>query len=57
MKIKLYHIDRAGLLKENDEIEPIKDIQIRQPHLLKECENLIKKIYPEGLSFHGRRYF
>ena len=30
MKIKLYHIDRAGLLKENDEIEPIKDIQIRQ---------------------------
>lgn len=57
MKIKLYHIDRAGHLKENDEIEPIKDIQIRQPHLLKECENLINNIYPEGLSFHGRRYF
>lgn len=57
MKEKLYHIDRAGHLKEQEIIEPIKHIQIRQPHLLKECDLLINNIYPEGLSFHGRRYF
>ncbi len=54
--MKLYHIDRSGLLQENQKIEYIDKYDYLKP-VFKENLEIIKKRYDDKLSLHGRRYF
>jgi len=54
--IKLYHIDRSGLLQEKSKIEHIESFDYLKP-VFKENLGIIKERYDNKLSLHGRRYF
>lgn len=47
-----YHVDRLGLLQENQTILLSKDF----PHYLNSYKKTILKLYPDGLSNHGLQY-
>lgn len=54
--MKLYHIDRRGLLQENQKIDYIEKFDYLKP-AFKENVEIIKKRYNNKLSLHGRHYF
>ena len=56
-KLKLYHIDRSGYLKEGQKILLQNDIEIRKDFLKKDANKYLKEYFPNGLSSHGRHYF
>lgn len=56
-KLKLYHIDRSGYLREGQKISLQNDIEIRKDFLKKDANRFLKEYFPNGLSFHGRHYF
>lgn len=54
--MKLYHIDRTGLLQEKQKVEYIENYNYLKP-AFKENVDIIEKRYNNQLSLHGKRYF